>query len=76
MTFLQFIFYLFAAILIVSSLLVVTVRNPVRSVLFLVLAFFSAACLWLTLEAEFLAIALVLVYVGAVMVLLDRKSVV
>jgi len=69
MTFLQFIFYLFAAILIVSSLLVVTVRNPVRSVLFLVLAFFSAACLWLTLEAEFLAIALVLVYVGAVMVL-------
>ncbi len=69
MTFLQFIFYLFAAILIVSSLLVVTVRNPVRSALFLVLAFFSAACLWLTLEAEFLAIALVLVYVGAVMVL-------
>jgi len=49
--------------------LVVTVRNPVRSALFLVLAFFSAACLWLTLEAEFLAIALVLVYVGAVMVL-------
>lgn len=69
MTFLQFIFYVFAAILIVSSLLVVTVRNPVRSALFLVLAFFSAACLWLTLEAEFLAIALVLVYVGAVMVL-------
>ena len=69
MTFLQFIFYFFAAILIVSSLLVVTVRNPVRSALFLVLAFFSAACLWLTLEAEFLAIALVLVYVGAVMVL-------
>jgi NADH-quinone oxidoreductase subunit J len=69
MTFLQFIFYLFAAILIVSSLLVVTVRNPVRSALFLILAFFSAACLWLTLEAEFLAIALVLVYVGAVMVL-------
>jgi len=49
--------------------LVVTVRNPVRAALFLVLAFFSAACLWLTLEAEFLAITLVLVYVGAVMVL-------
>ena len=56
MTFLQMIFYVFAAILVVSSLLVVTVRNPVRAALFLVLAFFSAACLWLTLEAEFLAI--------------------
>ena len=69
MTFFQIVFYVFAAILIVSSLLVVTVRNPVRAALFLVLAFFSAACLWLTLEAEFLAITLVLVYVGAVMVL-------
>jgi NADH-quinone oxidoreductase subunit J len=69
MTFLELVFYVFAAILIVSSLLVVTVRNPVRAALFLVLAFFSAACLWLTLEAEFLAITLVLVYVGAVMVL-------
>ncbi len=69
MNFLQSIFYIFATILVVSSLLVVTVRNPVRAALFLVLAFFSAACLWLTLEAEFLAIALVLVYVGAVMVL-------
>jgi len=69
MTFLELIFYVFSTVLIVSSLLVVTVRNPVRAALFLVLAFFSAACLWLTLEAEFLAITLVLVYVGAVMVL-------
>ena len=49
--------------------MVVTVRNPVKSALFLVLAFFSAACVWITLQAEFLAIVLVLVYVGAVMVL-------
>lgn len=49
--------------------MVITVRNPVRAALFLVLAFFSAACVWMTLEAEFLAIVLVLVYVGAVMVL-------
>ena len=69
MTFLEVIFYVFSTVLIMSSLLVVTVRNPVRAALFLVLAFFSAACLWLTLEAEFLAITLVLVYVGAVMVL-------
>ena len=69
MTFLQIVFYVFSAILVLSSILVVTVRNPVRAALFLVLAFFSAACLWLTLEAEFLAITLVLVYVGAVMVL-------
>ncbi len=69
MTFLEIVFYVFASVLVGSSLLVVTVRNPVRAALFLVLAFFSAACLWLTLEAEFLAITLVLVYVGAVMVL-------
>ena len=69
MTFLEIVFYVFSTVLIASSLLVVTVRNPVRAALFLVLAFFSAACLWLTLEAEFLAITLVLVYVGAVMVL-------
>lgn len=69
MTFLQIVFYVFSAILVLSSILVVTVRNPVRAALFLVLAFFSAACLWLTLEAEFLAITLLLVYVGAVMVL-------
>ncbi|MEE2804869.1 MAG: NADH-quinone oxidoreductase subunit J [Pseudomonadota bacterium] len=69
MNFLQFTFYLFSVILIISAALVVTVKNPVKAALFLVLAFFSAACIWITLEVEFLAIALVLVYVGAVMVL-------
>ncbi len=63
------IFYLFSAVLIASSLAVITVRNPVHAVLFLVLAFFTSAAIWLMLEAEFLAITLVLVYVGAVMVL-------
>ena len=56
-------------ILLLAALRVITARNPVHAVLFLVLAFFSAACLWMLLQAEFLAIALVLVYVGAVMVL-------
>lgn len=65
----QYIFYLFAGILVLSAAMVVTVRNPVHAALFLVLAFFSSAAVWLILEAEFLAIALVLVYVGAVMVL-------
>ena len=69
MTFVQFCFYFFSAVLIYAAGMVVTVRNPVKSALFLVLAFFSAACIWITLEAEFLAIVLVLVYVGAVMVL-------
>ena len=69
MNFLQFSFYLFSVILIVAASLVVTVRNPVKAALYLVLVFFTAACIWLTLEAEFLAIVLVLVYVGAVMVL-------
>ncbi|HWQ38859.1 MAG TPA: NADH-quinone oxidoreductase subunit J [Burkholderiales bacterium] len=63
------VFYFFAAILLFAALRVITARNPVHSALFLVLAFFTAAGLWLLLEAEFLAIALVLVYVGAVMVL-------
>lgn len=63
------IFYFFAAILIASALAVITVRNPVHAVLFLVLTFFTSAAIWLMLEAEFLAITLVLVYVGAVMVL-------
>ncbi len=63
------VFYLFGGILILSALSVITVRNPVYAALFLVLAFFSSACVWLLLEAEFLAIVLVLVYVGAVMVL-------
>lgn len=69
MAFLDFAFYAFSAILIFAALMVITVRNPVRAALFLVLAFFTAACIWITLEAEFLAIVLVLVYVGAVMVL-------
>ena len=62
-------FYVVAAILLVAALGVITTRNPVHSVLFLVLAFVQSAALWLLIEAEFLAIALVLVYVGAVMVL-------
>jgi len=63
------IFYIFAAILIFAALRVVTTRNPVQAALWLVLSFFSAAGIWLLLQAEFLAIVLVLVYVGAVMVL-------
>jgi len=62
-------FYAFSAVLLVSGLLVVTARNPVHGVLFLVLSFFTAAAIWLLLRAEFLAITLVVVYVGAVMVL-------
>jgi len=62
-------FYLLGAVLIGSSLLVITVRNPVHAALFLVLAFVNASGLWLLAYAEFLAITLVLVYVGAVMVL-------
>jgi NADH-quinone oxidoreductase subunit J len=69
MDFKQLIFYVFATMLVFASVMVVTLRNPVKSALFLVLAFFSAAGLWLLLSAEFLAIVLVLVYVGAVMVL-------
>jgi len=69
MGFEQFVFYLFSLILLFSAGMVVTARNPVHAALFLVLAFFSSAALWLLLEAEFLAITLVLVYVGAVMVL-------
>ena len=69
MSFEQLIFYVFSAILIFSAGMVVTVRNPVHAALFLVLCFFTTAALWLLLEAEFLAITLVLVYVGAVMVL-------
>ena len=63
------IFYFFATILVVSAGAVVTVKNPVYAALLLVLAFFTSAAIWLLLEAEFLAITLVLVYVGAVMVL-------
>ena len=62
-------FYVFAAILIASSLKVITAKNPVHAVLFLVLAFVTASCLWMMLGAEFLSLTLILVYVGAVMVL-------
>lgn len=62
-------FYIFSGILVFAAIMVITVRNPVHAVLFLVLAFFTSAGVWLLLEAEFLAIVLVLVYVGAVMVL-------
>ena len=64
-----FLFYLFATITVIAAVRVVTARNPVHSALFLVLTFFSAAAIWLLLRAEFLAITLVLVYIGAVMVL-------
>ena len=69
MGFEKFLFYLFALVLIFAAVRVITVRNPVHAALFLVLAFFTSAALWLLIEAEFLAITLVLVYVGAVMVL-------
>lgn len=62
-------FYAFAAILVFAAVKVITARNPVHAALYLVLSFFTAAAIWLLLKAEFLAIALVLVYVGAVMVL-------
>ena len=62
-------FYLFATVLVGAAIGVITARNPVHSALFLVLAFFNSAALWILLEAEFLGIVLVLVYVGAVMVL-------
>ena len=62
-------FYVFSAVLLFSAFRVITARNPVHAALFLVLAFFQAAAVWILLKAEFLAITLVLVYVGAVMVL-------
>ncbi len=65
----QLVFYFFSSLAVLASCMVVAARNPVRAVLFLVFTFFSMAALWMLLEAEFLAIALVLVYVGAVMVL-------
>jgi NADH-quinone oxidoreductase subunit J len=69
MTFKVAVFYCFSAILLFAALRVITARNPVHAALFLVLAFVSSAGIWMLLEAEFLAIVLVLVYVGAVMVL-------
>ncbi|HEY5790361.1 MAG TPA: NADH-quinone oxidoreductase subunit J [Gammaproteobacteria bacterium] len=65
----KLVFYVFAAVLVFAALRVITCRNPVHAVLYLVLCFINSAGLWLLLEAEFLAITLVLVYVGAVMVL-------
>ena len=69
MEFTTALFYVFAAVMVLASLRVITAKNPVHAALFLVLAFFNAAGIWLLLQAEFLAIVLVLVYVGAVMVL-------
>ncbi len=69
MEFKTFVFYVFAALSVFAGLRVITARNPVHAVLFLVLAFFNVAGLWLLLQAEFLAMALIMVYVGAVMVL-------
>ncbi len=69
MTAVPFFFYLFATVLIASAFMVVTAKNPVHSVLFLILAFVNAAGLFLLLEAEFLAMILIVVYVGAVAVL-------
>jgi NADH-quinone oxidoreductase subunit J len=63
------VFYVFGAIMIASALAVITARNPVHAALWLVLAFFTTGSLWILLQAEFLAIALIMVYVGAVMVL-------
>ena len=69
MTFQTFIFYFLSTVLIVAALGVITARNPIHAALLLVLAFFTSSGIWLLLQAEFLAITLVLVYVGAVMVL-------
>ena len=69
MTITDFLFFAFAGVTVASALGVVVSKNPVHSALFLVLTFFSCSAIWLMLEAEFLAITLVLVYVGAVMVL-------
>jgi NADH-quinone oxidoreductase subunit J len=69
MDFKTFVFYILSAILVFAGLRVITARNPVQAALFLVLAFFTAGGIWLLLAAEFLAIVLIMVYVGAVMVL-------
>src|SRR5438270_5259061 len=69
MEFQTLLFYAFSLVLVLAALRVITARNPVHAALFLVLSFFSAAGIWMLLKAEFLAIVLVLVYVGAVMVM-------
>ena len=65
----EVLFWVFASILVIAALAMITVRNPVHAALLLVLCFFTSASIWLLIEAEFLAVVLVLVYVGAVMVL-------
>ena len=65
----SFLFYTFSSVLLASAIAVVTIKNPVHAALFLILSFFSASAIWILLGAEFLALTLVLVYVGAVMVL-------
>jgi NADH-quinone oxidoreductase subunit J len=65
----EIVFYLFSLVMLGAAIMVITVRNPVYAALFLILTFFTAAAIWMLLEAEFLAIVLVVVYVGAVMVL-------
>ncbi|WP_435594293.1 NADH-quinone oxidoreductase subunit J [Uliginosibacterium flavum] len=69
MSFTTICFYLFSAILVFAGLRVITARNPVHAVLYLVLAFFTSGMIWMLMQAEFLAIAIILIYVGAVMVL-------
>jgi NADH-quinone oxidoreductase subunit J len=69
MTFQQLVFYFFAVMMVAAAVRMISVRNPVHAALYLVLTFFTSAALWMLMEAEFLAITLVLVYVGAVMVL-------
>jgi NADH-quinone oxidoreductase subunit J len=69
MEFKTILFYIFSAVTVIAALRVITARNPVHAALFLVLAFFNVAALWMLLQAEFLALALIMVYVGAVMVL-------
>src|SRR6476620_6092442 len=65
----QIIFYIFTIVLIASATMVITARNPVKAVLFLVVAFFASAILWMLMQAEFLSLVLIFVYVGAVMTL-------
>jgi len=69
MEFKTILFYIFSAVTVIAALRVITARNPVHAALFLVLAFFNVAALWMLLQAEFLALALIMVYVGAVTVL-------
>lgn len=69
MTVIELVFYMFSLVMVAATVMVITSRNPVYSALYLVLTFFSAAAIWMLLEAEFLSLILIVVYVGAVMVL-------